>query len=362
LIPIFQPFYDEREEQAVARVLRSKWVGLGPVTEEFERAFASRVGTRYAVAVNSGTAALHIALRLLDISAGDEVLVPTITFVSTAMVMDYEQGTAIFCDVRSDDLTIDYQDAVGRRTSRTRAIIPVLYAGKPVPEPPSDLPTIYDCAHAVGARWNAAAKICCWSFHAVKNLAVGDGGMITFDDPAFYERAVRLRWLGIDKSTWSRMNVERRYWWEYQVDEVGFKYHMNDLAASIGLVQLAKLDEMQRARFLLVKQYRQELADLGEVELATEDDSSSWHLFTIRTKFRDELAVYLEERGISTGVHYKPLHLYPLYHKYALPIAEREWLRLLTLPLFPALTSAQVSFVCDTLKAGLTKARSIKSL
>jgi perosamine synthetase len=354
MIPVFQPFYDEREEEAVANVMRSKWIGLGAVTERFEREFALSVGTKYAVAVNSCTAALHIALRLLDISPGDEVLVPTMTFVSTAMVVNYEQARAILCDVCADDLMIDYRDAVERQTSRTRAIIPVLYGGKPVPAPPSGLPAIYDCAHATGARWDATGKICCWSFHAVKNLATGDGGMITFDDPELNQRAVRLRWLGINKSTWSRTNVDRRYWWEYQFDEFGFKYHMNDLTAAIGLVQLAKLDEMQRARYRLVKQYREELAGVADVELSPEDDTSSWHLFTIRTAFRDELAIYLQQRGISTGVHYKPLHLYPLYYRYALPVAEREWQRLLTLPLFPALTSAQVSLVCDTLKAGLS--------
>lgn len=337
----------------MARVLRSRWVGLGPVTEEFERAFAFRVGTTYAVAVNSGTAALHIALRLLDMSAGDEVLVPTITFVSTAMVVNHERCAAVFCDVRGEDLTIDYNDAMARRTNRTRAIIPVLYGGKPVIEPPSDLPAIYDCAHAVGARWNAGGKISCWSFHAVKNLAVGDGGMITFDDPALYERAIRLRWLGISKSTWNRTSDDHSYRWEYHVDEVGFKYHMNDITSSIGLVQLAKLDEMQDARRRLVKQYQEELADVTGVVPAPADDTSSWHLFTIRTQFRDELAAYLQERGISTGVHYKPLHLYTLYYQYGLPVAEREWQRVLTLPLFPALTSAQVSLVCDTIKAGL---------
>ena len=352
-IPVFRPSYDEREEQAVIRVLRSGWIGLGPLTEQFEHAFAKKVGAKYAVAVNSATAALHIALKLIDIRPGDEVLVPTITFVSTAMVADYEHAVPLFCDVTSQHLLMDYADAAGRRTLRTKAIIPVLYGGRPVPAPPFDLPVIYDCAHAVGSRFDVTGKLCCWSFHAVKNLATGDGGMITLDDQALYQRAMRLRWLGIDKSTWNRSGVERRYWWEYNIDQIGYKYHMNDITSALGLVQLEKLDEMQATRHRLVKQYLEELKDVPGVQLPAYDPDSSWHMFAIRTPHRNELSLHLQARGISTGVHYKPIHTYPLYHTYALPVAEREWQKLLTLPLFPDLTSSQVSFIADEVKAGL---------
>jgi perosamine synthetase len=352
-IPVFRPSYDEREEQAVIRVLRSGWIGLGPVTEQFEQAFARKVGAKYAVAVNSATAALHIAIKLLDVRPGDEVLVPTITFVSTAMVADYEHAVPVFCDVSADHLAIDYADAATRRTLRTRAIIPVLYSGRPIAPPPFDLPAIYDCAHAAGARFDVTGKICCWSFHAVKNLATGDGGMITLDDEALYQRAMRLRWLGIDKSTWNRSGVERKYWWEYSIDQVGYKYHMNDIASALGLVQLEKLDEMQARRHRLVKQYLEELKEIPGLQLPAYDPDSSWHMFAIRTPHRNELSLHLQAKGISTGVHYKPIHTYPLYHKHALPVAEREWQKLLTLPLFPDLTSTQVSFIADEVKAGL---------
>jgi perosamine synthetase len=192
------------------------------------------------VAVNSATAALHIAIKLLDIGPGDEVLVPTITFVSTAMVADYEHAVPVFCDVSAEHLLMDYADAASRRSLRTRAIIPVLYGGRPIAPPPLDVPVIYDCAHAAGATFDVRGKICCWSFHAVKNLATGDGGMITLDDHALYQQAMRLRWLGIDKSTWNRSGVERKYWWEYSIDQTGYKYHMNDITSALGLVQLEK--------------------------------------------------------------------------------------------------------------------------
>ena len=352
-IPVFRPYYDEREEAAVIEVLRSGWIGLGPKTEEFEERFARRVGARYAVALNSATAALHIALKLVGIGPGDEVLVPTMTFVSTAMVANYENAVPVFCDVRADTLSIDIVDALLRKTLQTRAAIPVLYAGKPIEPLDLGVPAIYDCAHAVGSRWDASGKLCCWSFHAVKNLATGDGGMLTTDDEEEYRRAQRLRWLGIDKSTWDRAGVAQRYWWEYKIDEVGFKYHLNDIAAALGLAQLEKLDEMQDIRRRLVKQYLEELSDVPGVETPEWDEDSSWHMFVVRLEHRDALALWLQEQGISTGVHYKPIHLYPLYNKYSLPVAEREWPRLLTLPLFPALTSDQVSHVCEKVREGL---------
>lgn len=353
MIPVFRPYYDEREERAVAAVLRSGWIGLGPKTEEFEERFARRVGARYAVALNSCTAALHIALRLLGIGPGDEVLVPTMTFVSTAMAANYEGAVPVFCDVRRDTLALDVEDAAARTTLQTRAVVPVLYGGKPIAPVDLDVPVVYDCAHAAGARWDPAGKLCCWSFHAVKNLATGDGGMITTDDEQLYRRALRLRWLGIDKSTWERSGVEQRYWWEYKIDEVGFKSHLNDIAAALGLVQLEKLDEMQAIRHERVRQYLVELEGVPGVELPEYDPDSSWHLFAVRVPHRNELSLWLQEHGISTGVHYKPVHLYPLYHKYELPVAEAEWQRLLTLPLFPALTADQVSMICAKIREGL---------
>jgi perosamine synthetase len=360
-IPVFRPSYDEREEQAIVNVLRSGWIGLGPMTERFETRFAAHVGAKYGVAMNSATAALHVALRLLNVGRGDEVLVPTMTFVSSAMVADYEGASPVFCDVEPRHLLMDYADAAERRTLRTRAVIPVLYGGRPIDPPDLGVPVIYDCAHAVGARWDAAGKLCCWSFQAVKNLATGDGGMITLNDRELYERALRLRWLGIDKSTWDRSGVAERYWWEYSIEQTGFKYHMNDITAALGLVQLEKLPEMQQKRHRLVKQYLDELAGVPDLELPEYDPGSAWHLFAIRTPLRNELSLHLQAAGVSTGVHYKPVHLYPLYRKYSLPVAEREWVRLLTLPLFPDLTSAQVSFICDNVRAGLVSLRKRQS-
>lgn len=351
MIPIYRPYFDEREEEAVAQVLRSGWIGLGPKTEEFEERFSERVGARYGVALNSATSGLHLALKLLDIGPGDEVLAPTLTFVATAMIARYDGARPVLCDIEHSSLCLDVGDAERRRTSRTRAVIPVLYGGHVMPDVDLGVPSIYDCAHAIGSDFDAGGKLCCWSFHAVKNITTGDGGMITTDDEDLYRRALRLRWLGIEKSTWD--DVDRAFPWEYRIEEVGFKYHMNDIAAALGLAQLEKLDDMQAIRHRLVRQYLEELDGVPGVELPPYEPTSSWHLFVIRTPHRDELSLYLKERGINTGAHYKPLHLYPLFHEYPLPVAEEQWPKLLTLPLFPALTSEQVSEICDTVKAGL---------
>jgi perosamine synthetase len=351
MLQIFQPYYDEREEKAVVEVFRSKWLGLGKKVEEFENRFAEKVGTKHAVAVNSCTAALHIAVQLLNIKPDDEVIVPTITFVSTAHVVKYLGAKPVFCDVEEDSLMLDWQFAQTKRTPKTAAIIPVLYAGQtPSPNWQFDLPVIYDAAHAAGSRWSAAGNLACWSFHAVKNLSTGDGGMITMDDTAMYERAKRLRWLGIDRSTWERTDSHRQYWWSYGISEIGWKCHMNDITAAIGLVQLSKLDEIQSRRHEIVDRYFHNLD--GVIDLPKPSPTSSWHLFVVRTPVRDDLSIFLREKGINTGVHYRPIHLYDCYGETPphLPVAEREWSKILTLPLYPGLGLDKVDYICDAIK------------
>lgn len=347
MIPVFRPYYDEREEQAVLAVLRSRWIGLGPKTKEFEDVFAGKVGALHAVALDSCTASLHLALKLAGIEAGDEVLVPTITFVSTAHAVTYLGAKPIFCDVEPQTLMLDWRDAMKKRTSKTKAILPVLYAGQPYHHPDTDLKMIYDCAHAAGSNFDVSDKVCCWSFHAVKNLAVGDGGMLTLSDPDQAQRAKRLRWLGIDKATWDRNTNRAGYQWEYQVREIGYKYHMNDIVASLGITQTQKLDEMQEKRKLLVERYFNNLK--GKVSLPPYDNRSSWHLFHIRVPYgRDELITYLMENGVSAGVHYKPIHLYPCYgEQKTLPVAEEVWKTLVTLPLYPELELEEVDYICQ---------------
>lgn len=348
MLQIFQPYYDGREEKAVSEVFRSKWLGLGKKVEEFENAFAAKVGSKYAVAVNSCTAALHLSLLLMDIKPNDKIIVPTVTFVSTAHVVKHVGAVPVFCDVEKETLLLDWED-VKAKIEGVKAVIPVLYSGLTIEAPDLGINVIYDAAHATGAKWDTSNKLACWSFHAVKNIATGDGGMITMNDKAMYERAKRLRWLGIDKNTWERTDNSQNYWWSYNIDELGYKCHMNDITAAIGLVQLSKLDEMQTIRLMIARRYFHNLN--GVIDLPKFDENSSWHLFVIRHEKRNELCVHLRSKGINTGVHYKPIHLYPCYNDNTkLPVAEAEWLKILTLPMYPGLELSQVDYICDSIK------------
>ncbi len=368
MIPVFKPCYDEKEAGAVQEVLKTGWTGLGPKTKEFEDRFSKEICSGlHVVAVNSCTAALDLALKLIDLKPGDQVIVPTITFVSTAHVVKYNQGEVVFCDVDPETLLLDLEDVKKKINKRTRAIIPVHYAGRPVDMEalfeivPDGVKIIEDCAHACGSRINGTAlplaDMGCFSFHAVKNLSMGDGGALVLWDEEKAEQARRLRWLGIDKSTWDRSKVEQKYWWEYSVDHIGLKCHMNDISASIGLVQLDKLQWMNEKRRLLVKRYKENLSKLPDWAIhklppdIKERDTSSWHLFCVQVHHRDRLSMFLQEYEISTGVHYKPIHLYDCYgNKPYLPNAETVFKNILTFPLYPDLTFDQVDYICGRIE------------
>jgi perosamine synthetase len=351
----------DEEINAVSEVIKSGWTGLGPKTQKFEHEFADYCGVDNAVAVNSGTAALDLAMRLLEIGPGDEVIVPAITFVSTAHVVVYNGAKPVFADVDYDTMNIDCDDLKRKITSKTKAIIVVHYAGRPVNmdsviDAANGISVVEDCAHAAGAMYNGShvgsiGAIGCFSFHSVKNLSCGDGGMLTTYSDKFAERARRLRWLGIDKSTWDRSDLEKSYWWEYAVDEIGLKCHMNDINASIGLEQLRKLNSMNDRRLDIATQYESLFSNFSHIRTPPQSFESSWHLYCIKAEDRDRLSAYLMENGISTGVHYKPIHLYECYgYQSSLPVAEKLCREILTLPLFPDLDNDQVEYIVDSVK------------
>jgi perosamine synthetase len=354
---------DQEEIDAVADVLKSGWIGLGPKTEEFENNFSDYIGVDDAVGVNSATAALDLALKLLRINHGDEVIVPTMTFVSTAHVVAYNLATPIFADIDPVTLSIDIDDVEKKITKRTKAIIPVHYSGRPVDmdrlkEVAGEIPIIEDAAHACGAEYKgrkcgSLGDIGCFSFHAVKNLSMGDGGALTLNDKAMAGRAKRLRWLGIDKGTWDRSEINKTYWWEYFVDEIGLKCHMNDIMAAIGLVQLSKLDRMNTIRKEIAKEYTDHFNAFDWIvtpPLDNQNFKSASHLYYILVENRDDLSTYLKDKGISTGVHYKPIHLYPCYgNRTHLPVAEDIFPRLLSLPIFPGMKEKDLSMIIDAI-------------
>ena len=361
VLPVFRPAMDQEEIDAVAGVIKSGWIGLGPKTEEFEEKFAKFVGAKYAVGLSSATAALHLSLLALGIKQGDEVLVPSLTFVSTAHAVLYVGAKPIFVDVDYKTLCIDPQDIKRKIGSKTKAIIPVDYGGHPADYDAikkianaRKIKIIDDASHAAGSIYKGKkigsfADLTCFSFHAVKNLATGDGGMVTTNNLELATKIKNLRWVGIDKNTWEREELVekknyRQYGWYYDVTELGYKYHMNDITAAIGLVQLKKLSDANKKRRKLATRYTKFLKNLEwlETPVIIGDVLTAQHNYVIKTDFRDSLNLYLKDKGISTGMHYVPIHHYSFYKKNHLsakvPVTEKVWKKLLTLPLYPTLS------------------------
>jgi perosamine synthetase len=365
VIPVFKPAFGCEEVDAVQRVLASGWVGPGPEVEAFEKAFAQYVGRQYALALNSCTAALHLALKVLGVE-GREVITTPMTFASTNHAILYNNAIPVFCDIYEDTLNINVNEIEQLITGRTKAIVLMHYGGHACCldrvmriANKHNLQVVEDCAHACGAEYKGAklgslGDIGCFSFQAVKNLSTGDGGMLVTDDRALYDRAKKLRWLGISKETWEREN-NQPYDWCYTVEEIGFKYQMNDIAAAIGNVQLRKLDAGNQRRRAIADLYDQALADVPQVSLPAERDyaRSSMHNYVIRLERRDLLHDFLQQFGISTGVHYYPNHLYRVYKQFyrVLPVAERVWKTVLTLPLYPCLEDGQVEMIADRIRS-----------
>lgn len=363
-IPVFKPAVGEDEWYALKECFETGWIGLGPKTAQFEKAFGEFIGAPYVIGMNSATSALDLAFKLLDIDGG-EVITTSLTFVSTNHAILYNKCTPVFADVCADTLTIDPDDVRRKITPQTRAIMAVHYAGHPADldaltriAQEHNLALIEDCAHAAGSLYRGQpvgtfGAIGCFSFHAVKNIAMGEGGALVVRSQAEYERAMRLRWCGISKSTWERAKG-RSYAWQYDVDELGYKYHLSDIAAAIGLVQLGKAEAHREARRQIWAAYNSAFADLPLEPLAVHDDVKTTYLFyVVKTEQRHGLMAHLAEQGIGTSVHYYPNHLFGLYEPFAtpLPVTERVWEQIITLPCYPTLTESQQQQVIDAVRA-----------
>ena len=368
MIPVFRPSVGEEELAALREVFASGWLGLGPKTAAFEAAFAQYVGAKYAVGMNSGTAALHLALGLLNLRREDEVLVPTITFVSTAHAAVYNGATPVFVDVCWDTLCMDIEDLKRKVTDKTKAIVPVHYGGHPcdmeeIKRIAEDrgIAVVEDAAHACGAtykgkRIGSISPLTCFSFHAVKNLCCGEGGMVTTDRAVDQKRLQELRWLGISKDTWQRTEESETYAWQYWVNELGFKAHLSDVAAAIGLVQLKKLEASNGKRRRIVARYDEGFKGIDWIETPPEKPyvQSSWHIYHIKVENRDGMIRHLKAHDIAPGVHYYPIHMHPYYARgterprFHCPTAEQVWKRMLSLPMFPDMTDDEIDRVIET--------------
>jgi perosamine synthetase len=365
MIPVFKPSYDQREIEALRGPFESGWIGLGPKTKEFEERFAKYIGADYAIGLNSATAALHLALMVAEVEGGEVITTP-MTFVSTNMAILYNNAIPVFADIEEDTLNIDVKEIEKRIGPRTKAIIVVHYGGHACDMDPimeiarhRGIKVIEDAAHACGGEYKgrkcgSIGDVGCFSFHAVKNLATGDGGMITCRNAQYDARLRKLRWVGISKDTWNRSEIENKYSWFYTVEEMGYKYHMNDITAAIGLVQLEKLDGLNQRRREIVKIYNESFTDLEwlETPVSKEYAKSALHNYVVKVNDRDQFIQYLQDRGISSSVHYFPNHLYDLFKDYRTPLpkTERVWKRIVTLPLYPDMREEDVNKVVKTVR------------
>jgi len=376
-IPFAIPDITEAEVDAVAETVRSGWLTTGPNTAAFEREFAEYLGADglHAVAVNSATAGLHLAVEALGLGPGDEVLVPTWTFTATAEIVRYVGATPVFVDVLPDTLNIDLDAAAKLVTPQTKAMIPVHFAGVPIEAAALQefaathgIDIVEDAAHAFPVQeagrfvGDSASRAVVFSFYATKTIATGEGGMLVTRDAGLAQRARTMRLHGISRDVFDRYS-SRKPSWQYEVVAPGFKYNMTDVAAAMGRVQLSRAEEMRLNRQAIAKRYHADLAGLPlELPACVEDPTGhAHHLFVVRTTQdspldRDHLIEQLAERGVSTSVHFIPLHLHPYWREtYELqpedfPVATDVFQRAFSLPLFSTMTEAQISQVIAALR------------
>jgi perosamine synthetase len=372
-IPYARPTITDEDIAAVVAVLQSDWLTTGPAVERFEQALADYVGAPCAVAVANGTAALHAAMFALGIGPGDEVIVPTMTFAATANAVVYQGARPVFADVDPETLLLATDDAERRITARTRAIIAVDYAGQPCDYATlgalarrHGLALVADASHALGAqtehgRAGSLADLSTFSFHPVKPITTGEGGAVTTADPDLAQRMRMFRNHGITRDHRQRSASGN---WRYEMAELGYNYRLSDIHCALGLAQLERLDAMLERRRRIARRYAEAMPGLpGLRPLAARPKiGHAHHLYVVRVDGdlfganRDAAFAALREEGISANVHYMPVHLHPFYcHRFQTgpgdcPVAEAAFDEILTLPLFAAMTDAEVERVIAALR------------
>src|SRR5262249_22578488 len=391
-VPFYRPDLTENEIEEVVATLKSGWLTSGPRVRRFEQEFAAAVGAQHAVAVNSCTAALHLAVEALGLKPGMAVLIPTMTFAATAEVVRYQGAVPILVDCDPVTFNINLTDAAAQMSGlrdgklseaipkdlQVVGIIPVHVGGMMMDveevrrfASENGLWVVEDAAHAFPAAWRrkpgatwqrcgeGTAAVTCFSFYANKTITTGEGGMAVTDDADLAERIRLMSLHGLSRDAWDRYSGGGS--WDYRIIAPGFKYNLTDIAAAIGIHQLARAEQMRLTRETIARQYLAALSEVGEIELPPEnaDRIHSWHLFPIRlrlerlsidrNKFMEELA----HAGVASSVHWRPLHLHPYYQESfgwrpeSCPVATEGWKRLISLPLFPSMRENEIEHVID---------------
>jgi dTDP-4-amino-4,6-dideoxygalactose transaminase len=373
-LPISVPWIGEREKQLVLESLESGWITTGPRSQELARRVATIAGAKHAVAVNSATGALHLALEAMGIGPGDEVITSTWTFAATVNVIEHVRARTVLVDVEPDTLNMDPRRVEAAITPRTKVILTVDYGGQPCDydalhalADPRGIDLVDDAAHALGAAYHgrpvgSLARVTAFSFYATKNLSTGEGGAAVTDDPALAERIQLLSLHGMSRDAWKRYGDTGS--WFYEVVAPGWKYNLSDVLAAIGVGQLDRFEMFQRRRLELVGRMSAGLADVPEVRtpVARPDVTHAWHLFPIALELerltidRARFIAELRAENIGTSVHFIPIHRHPHFRDSLqlrpeqFPVAEDAYRRAITLPLFPRMSDADADDVVGAVR------------
>jgi perosamine synthetase len=379
-IPYGRQWVTEEDIKAVSDVLRSDWLTTGPKVEEFEEAFAAKVGSRYAVALSSGTAALHAAALAACIGPEDEVITTPMTFAATANCILYQGGRPVFSDVEPETLLVDASKIEEKITPKTKAIIAVDYAGQPCDYDElksiakrHNLTLVADACHALGATYKGRnvgtlADMTVFSFHPVKHITTGEGGMVTTDDPELAKKVRVFRNHGITSDHRER---ERCGSWFYEMVDLGYNYRLPDINCALGLSQLKRLDQNVSRRRELAALYNKAFSKIEAVRPLTQkaDRKSSWHLYVVKLDLskirttRKDVFSSLRDEGIGVNVHYIPVYWHPYYQKLGYkkglcPVAEKAYEEIVTLPLFCAMSDSDAAQVVSAVKKTLQSSSS----
>jgi perosamine synthetase len=362
-LPISRPSIGQEELREVEKVFATGWLGLGSAVFDFENKLKNYLGAKNIIAVNTGTTALHIALDAFGLKDGDEVIVPSLTFCASIQAITALRAIPVFCEINSDNLNMDISDVRKKITKKTKAIMPVHYCGQACDMEAllefgkeNNILVIEDAAHAFGSSYKGKmigsfGDATCFSFDPIKNLTCGEGGAVALSDDAIAETIRTKRILGIDKDTWHRYRNERS--WFYEVTMQGYRYHMSNINAAIGIAQLNKFEAFIQKKKEIVQKYNESFVDIDGLKILSWNLSETapfTYIVRILNGARENLIEFLKGKGVGAGIHYMPNHTQPFFKPFStsLPITEQIGEEILTLPLYYDMTDNDVSLVIES--------------